>query len=220
MTKALLEKHVRALELRKQGWSYSAIKKELSVSKGSLSLWLNKYPLTHQQLDKLQFHNEHRIEAFRETMAKKKQKLFDNAVADQEKIIGELTEKELYLCGLALYWGEGGKTQYSSLTFANTDPRMVKFFLVWLKKAVHYPDDQIKIKLHLYKDMNIGDEIKYWREVTGFGDDHFTKPYIKEATLKGLTYKTRGHGTCNVIAGRLKFARPIFAGMEVLAGMY
>lgn len=220
MAKALLEKHVRALELRKLGWSYSAIKRELGISKSTASNWLNKYPLSREQLDKLQFHNEHRIESFRVTMAKKKQKLFDEAVVEQERIIGKLTEKELYLCGLALYWGEGGKTQYSSLTFANTDPRMIKFFLFWLKRAIHYPDDHIRIKMHLYKDMNIEDEMKYWEEITELGVDHFLKPYIKETTLKGLTYKTRGHGTCNVIATGLKYARPVFAGMEFLASKY
>jgi len=220
MAKALLEKHVRALELRKKGWSYSAIKTELDISKSTASNWLHKYPLSHEQLDKLQFHNEHRIEAFRTTMAKKKQELFDNAVRDQEITIGELTEKELYLCGLALYWGEGGKTLYSNLTFANTDPRMIKFFLIWLRQAIHYPDDHIKTKLHLYKDMNIEEETEYWVAITGLGLDHFSKPYIKKTTLKGLTYKTRGHGTCNVIASGLKYARPTFAGMEVLSSMY
>jgi hypothetical protein len=218
--KSLVEKHIRALELRKLGWSYSAIKNELGIAKSTASAWLNKYPLSHEQLDKLLFHNEHRIESFRATMAKKKQSLFDDAVLDQELVIGDLTEKELYLCGLTLYWGEGGKTQYSCLTFANTDPRMIKFFLTWLIRAIHYPEDHIKIKLHLYKDMNIEDETKYWKEITGFGDNHFSKPYIKETTLKGLTYKTRGHGTCNIVAGGLKFSRPVFAGMEVLAKKY
>ncbi|MFZ2199208.1 MAG: hypothetical protein WAV40_00225 [Microgenomates group bacterium] len=220
MTKALLEKHVQAQELRKRGWSYSAIKRELGIAKSTASAWLNKYPLSHAQLDKLQFHNEHRIEAFRATMARKKQKLFDLAVSEQEKVINELTEKELYLCGLALYWGEGGKTQYSNLTFANTDPRMIRFFLEWLRRAIRYPDDHIKIKLHLYKDMNIDTEIQYWSEVTGIRSEHFSKPYIKATTLRGLTYKTRGHGTCNVVACGLKFSRPVFAGMEVLSGKY
>lgn len=220
MAKALLEKHVRALELRKRGWSYSAIKRELGISKSTASNWLNKYPLSHEQLDKLQFHNEHRIESFRATMARKKQDLFDTAIRNQQNIIGDLTEKELYLCGLALYWGEGGKTQYSSLTFANTDPRMIRFFLEWLRRAICYPDNRIKIKLHLYKDMNIDQEINYWQDITRLSLEHFSRPYIKKTTLRGLTFKTRGHGTCNVVACGLKFARPVFAGMEVLAKKY
>lgn len=220
MARALLEKHVQAIELRKKGWSYSAIKKELGISKSTASAWLNKYPLSHEQLDKLQFHNEHRIEAFRTTMAKKKQKLTDEAIVSQEKIIGQLTEKELYLCGLALYWGEGGKTQYSSLTFANTDPRMIRFFLMWLRRSINYPDASIRVKLHLYKDMDIDREMGYWQGVTDLGADHFVKPYIKDTTLRGLTYKSIGHGTCNILAGGLRYSRPIFAGMEVLSRMY
>lgn len=220
MAKALLEKHIRALELRKRGWSYSAIKKELGIAKSTASAWLNKYPLTHEQLGKLQFHNEHRIEAFRATMAKKKQKLFDEEVVKQEKIIGNLTEKELYLCGLALYWGEGGKTRYSELTFSNTDARMIKFMLTWLKRCIHYPQERIRVHLHLYKDMEIETEIKYWMLVTGLDKRQFTKPYIKKTTLRGLTYKSRGHGTCNLIARGLQYARPVLAGMEVMAQFY
>lgn len=218
--KALTEKHIQALELRKKGWSYSAIKTKLGIAKSTASAWLNEYPLSHDQLAKLQFNNEHRIEAYRETMAKKKQALLNNSIAEQEQIIGNLTEQELYVAGLALYWGEGGKTRYSTLTFANTDPRMIKFFLTWLLKAMHYPFDRIRIKMQLYKDMSIVDEMRYWQRVTGLGADQFKRPYIKETTLRGLTYKNRGHGTCNIIASGLKFARPVFAGMELLARMY
>ncbi|MBP9669833.1 helix-turn-helix domain-containing protein [Candidatus Woesebacteria bacterium] len=218
--KALLEKHVRALELRKKGWSYSAIKKELGIAKSTASVWLNKYPLTHEQLDKLQFHSEHRIESFRATMAKKKQKLLDVAVTNQIKAIGKLTEKELYLCGLALYWGEGAKTRYTELGFSNTDPRMIRFYLQWLKVCVKFPIDLVKVRLHLYRDMDIKHETDYWMNTLGLKIYNFKKPYIKPTTLKGLTYKSRGHGTCNVIASGLKFSRPALAGMEVLASMY
>ncbi len=85
---------------------------------------------------------------------------------------------------------------------------------------MHYPEDHIRVKLHLYKDMCVSREIDYWQRVTDLDADHFVKPYIKETTLKGLTYKTRGHGTCNIIAGGLRYSRPVFAGMEVLSRMF
>ncbi|KKU44538.1 MAG: hypothetical protein UX63_C0033G0011 [Microgenomates group bacterium GW2011_GWB1_46_7] len=218
--KSLVQKHVRALELRKLGWSYSQIKKELGIAKSTASKWLNKYPLTYEQLDKLQFHNEKRIEHFRATMARKRQTIFDDAVDKQDILVGELTERELYFCGLALYWGEGGKTHYYELTFSNTDPRMIRFFLIWLKNAIKYPSHNIKIKLHLYQDMDIDDEVSYWSEITHVRKEYFEKPYIKATTMRGLTFKTWGHGTCNVIARGLKYARPVFAAMEVLARRY
>ena len=120
--KALLEKHLLAIKLRKLGWSYSAIKNELGIAKSTANAWLNSYPLSYKQL--------------------------------------------------------------------------------------------------VYKDMNIETEIKYWSGITKVDSGNFTKPYIKATTLKGLTYRNSGHGTCNVIARGLKFARPVFAGMEFLSRMY
>ena len=106
--KALLEKHARAIELRTQGWSYPAIKKELNVSKGSLSLWLHKYPLTEKQIRKLSpLSRERRIEHFRETFRKKRQVVLDQAYNIEKVKIGKLTQREIYLMGLMLYWGEG-----------------------------------------------------------------------------------------------------------------
>ena len=217
MVKVLVEKHVRAIELRKQGWSYSAIKNELKISKSTASMWLRHLPLSQKQLDALLFHNEHRIERFRTTMAKKKEIAFNLALRAQKGQIGTLTQREIYLCGLALYWSEGSKTTYSKLIFSNTDPRMIKFYLVWLKLGVVYPLERIRIKLHLYMDMCVEDETHYWMGVTGLRASQFVKPYIKTTTLRGITYKTRGHGTCNIIASGLQYARPALAGMEVLA---
>ena len=74
MSKALLEKHVRAIELRKMGWSYLAIKQELGVSKGSLSLWLHNYPLSEKQIRHLSATSRERaVEHFRETFRKKRE---------------------------------------------------------------------------------------------------------------------------------------------------
>lgn len=63
----------KALILRKQGMSYSQIKKILKVSKSTLSLWLRNYPLSKQRIRKLRDWNEQRIEKCRETKRKKKE---------------------------------------------------------------------------------------------------------------------------------------------------
>ena len=213
------KEHEEALRLRRLGWSYSAIKKKIEVSKSSLSLWLRDYPLTKEQIYKLQ-HNEVVAEKFRETMKKKREKAFSDALNIQNAEIGSLSKRELYLVGLALYWGEGGKTKYSELTFANTDPRMIKFYLKWLMSSLGFPKEKIRIRLHLYKDMIIDDEVRYWMNVTGLEKSHFVNPYIKDSYYSKLSRMSWGHGTCNVISGGVKYARPVFAGMEVLSRMY
>lgn len=69
------EERARALRLRRQGKSYSQIKKEIGVSKSTLSCWLRTYPLNKKQIEKLmklRATSEVRIERYRETMRKKK----------------------------------------------------------------------------------------------------------------------------------------------------
>ncbi|MEK7090172.1 MAG: helix-turn-helix domain-containing protein, partial [Patescibacteria group bacterium] len=61
----------RAISLRKQLKSYSQIKKILGVSKSSLSLWLQNYPLPKWRIRELRDNNEQRIEKFRLTMQAK-----------------------------------------------------------------------------------------------------------------------------------------------------
>ena len=63
----------KALLLRKQGMSYSQIKKILKVSKSTLSLWLRNYPLLKERIRELQ-KSEAVIEKIRNTKRKKKEK--------------------------------------------------------------------------------------------------------------------------------------------------
>ena len=48
------EEKQRALALRRQGWSYNDILKEVGVSKSTLSLWLRDVPLADEQIAALE----------------------------------------------------------------------------------------------------------------------------------------------------------------------
>jgi len=89
--------------LRKQGKSYSQIKKILKVSKSTLSLWLRNYPLSKQIIRELRDWNEQRIEKFRNTMRKKREERLKEVYKSQKKIISPLNKREFFLAGLFLY---------------------------------------------------------------------------------------------------------------------
>jgi hypothetical protein len=199
MAKALLEKHARAIELRTRGWSYPAIKKALNVSKGSLSLWLHKYPLTEKQIRKLSpLSRERRIEHFRETFRKKREGVLVEAYNIEQVRIGELNKREIYLMGLMLYWGEGMKATRGTISFANTNPAMIRMAKYWLISCMGIVEAKLRVKLHLYSDMNIEAEIQYWVKEIGIPRTQFKKPYIKESKYGNLTQKGFGHGTCDL----------------------
>ena len=137
MAAPLVEKHLRAIELRKEGKSYSQIKEELQVSKGSLSLWLRKYPLSGEQMQRLTNRpmRELQIERYRLTRQTNREKRLREIYDCESARILPLNERELLIAGLMLYWGEGGKTANGTVTLTNTNPKMIKLFLYWLTKA-------------------------------------------------------------------------------------
>src|SRR3989344_4126411 len=157
MTKVIAYR--KALEMRKLGKSYSQIKKELTLSKSTLSRWLQKYPLNKEQIDALRGKNPIRIERYRETMRKKRESRLHAYYEEEKKKWLPLTNRELFLAGLFLYWGEGSTASPHSISLNNTDPLVVKFALVWMTKVLGIPKTRIRVFLHLYSDMDANKEM-------------------------------------------------------------
>lgn len=211
----------KAINLRKQGMSYSQIKKILKVSKGTLSLWLRDYPLSKQRIRELRDWNEQRIEKCRETKRKKKEERLKNFYQQQKKFIFPLNKREFYLAGLFLYWGEGSKSAPTALSISNTDPSVIKFFIAWLIKSLKVPQEKLGVQLHLYNDMNIDKEIEYWSKTLKIPIKQFTRPYIKKTSSKRINHKgSFGHGTCNARIGGARLAERAHMSIKAIADKY
>ena len=220
MAKALIQKRLQAIQLRKEGKSYSQINKEVKVSKSSLSLWLKRYPLSEVRLRELRDFNEQRIERFRNTMQAKRETRLEKAYQEEQNYLLPLTKKELYIAGLLLYWGEGAKTTPYVASLSNTNPEVVKFFLFWLSSVLHVPENKIIVRLHLYVDMDKKNETNFWSIQLGLPLNQFKPPYVKKTTLRGLTYKGFGHGTCNLIVYGREYIEKIMMGIKVISDKY
>ena len=195
---AKIKQKQQALNLRKQGMSYSQIKNKLKVSKSSLSLWLRKYPLSAQRITELRGRNPARIERFRNTMLNKREKSFDEVFRKVKNEIGELSDRDILIGGIFLYWGEGAKSSDYETSLSNTDPDALKFFIRWLS-LFGVSKTALRVTLHLYQDMDKERELTYWSKELNLPEACFRKPYIKNSNLVDLSYKNGfGHGTCNV----------------------
>src|SRR5687768_13501487 len=125
-----------AVELRLQGRSYREIASVVPVSKSTLSLWLRDVPLTdahRASLDARRVHGARsRADAVRAGRVRRVELLQAEAAAE----IGPLTDRELFLLGVAAYWCEGTKTKpwrpAQGLAFINSDPGLIVLFLRWL----------------------------------------------------------------------------------------
>src|SRR3989344_1983843 len=97
------------VKLRKKGFSYSEIKKLIPVSKSSLSLWLRNISLSRAQIKRLRAKGDVARQlgsnALKAERIKRTKSITNEAISE----VGELSSRELWLIGTALYWAEGTK---------------------------------------------------------------------------------------------------------------
>ena len=175
-----------AVNLRKQGLSYSEILKQIPVAKSTLSLWLRSVGMSVAQRQRL---TEKKLASARRGSKKRKDEritLTNKIISRAEKEIGKLTKRELWLIGVTLYWGEGRKEKESHpgapVQFSNSDPRMVKIFLRWLLEIVKVSREKIYLDIYIHerhKD-RISKVIDYWARITDFSISEIKHVYFKK----------------------------------------
>ena len=211
----------KAIALRKKEMSYSQIKETLGISKGTLSGWLKNYPLSKERIDALRGKNEKRIERYRETRKKTKEERLNKFYLEEKEKIFPLTERDFFIAGLFLYWGEGAKTLSKEVSVSNTDPSIINFFLDWAYRYLKVSKGKICVTLHLYNDMDIKKEISFWSEKIDIPKNQFSKPYIKKTYFSSITYKRGfGHGTCNARINDARLSEKVLMGIKSISDKY
>ncbi|MEU0217966.1 hypothetical protein ABZ281_23930 [Streptomyces sp. NPDC006265] len=158
----------RARELRLQGWTYDQIQVELGCSKSSISLWVRDLPKP-----------ERRDPTEQAKLAARRRWEHELAVRDEERqqtkeaaeqAIGELSNRELFLAGVVLYWAEGAKDKAHSrqrrenLQFINSDPNVIGFFLRWLdSQGVHR--DRLRFRVYIHESADVTEAESYWAKL-------------------------------------------------------
>jgi len=210
----------KALALRKREMSYSQIKSILGISKSTLSDWLKNYPLSPERIKELS-KNERVIERCRETKRKKKEARLNEFYLEEKKKIFPLSERDLFIAGLFLYWGEGSKRLSNAVAVSNTDPSVINFFIDWVLNYLNVPREKIHVCLHLYNDMDIGKEKKYWSKILKLPPNQFSKPYIKASSSIRINQKGGfGHGTCNARVNDARLSEKVLMGIKAVSNQY
>lgn len=210
-----------AIELRKLGKSYREIRSVLGVSKSTLSYWLRPFPLSMERLREVRDWNRKRIENYIATRRKKKEELLHQIYSEQEKVILPLSDRELFLGGLFLYWGEGAKSMRGEISISNTNPGIIKAFIQWAQQILKVDRGRIIVKLQLYSDMNPQKEMGIWAKELDIPLSQFRSPYFKTSKFNSLTYRRGfGHGTCNVFVRDATLAKKVFMALKVFENYF
>ena len=197
----------RAIELRlKHKLGYGAIAKQVKVSKSTLSRWLEDLPLSAERVLELRraawSRGEAKREQFRQTMRAKRDKREEAIYITQKKKFAKISEQSLFIAGLMLYVAEGDKKSKADIAFTNTDPILILFFVHWAIRFLGFPRKKFRIQLHLYENMDVRAEERFWIHQLGLSEKQLWKSQVSALRPKSFSYRdTSRHGTCKLYVG-------------------
>jgi transposase len=172
----------RARELRQQGWTYNQIQAELGCSKSSVSLWVRDLPSPERRQPPDMAPARRGTKKAAEQRAAQGEQLASKAYAD----IGGLTQRELFLVGVGLYWSEGAKAKPGShrrVIFVNSDPNMINLFLRWLD-LIGVKPEHLRFSVNIHESADIPGAESYWADQVGIRVEDLLKTSLKRHNPK------------------------------------
>ncbi|XOB40352.1 MAG: helix-turn-helix domain-containing protein [Candidatus Nealsonbacteria bacterium] len=176
-----LKLKLKAKELRKKGLSVKTIQKRLGVSRSSVSLWVRDIQLTRKQLERLYLNKK--TGALRGSIiaamnaTKRRRELTRKLIAQGKKEIGNISKRDRFIAGIALYLGEGSKTD-GDVSFSNSNPEAMKFMVSWFRAFCKAPEKRLRGSLYIHSNLDEKKSKRFWSEITEIPLSQFTKSYI------------------------------------------
>lgn len=160
--------------LRKRGYSIPEISRALQVSKSTAFRYVQGVAISSRYYPRwLERRNASRMMSERN---------WDFAARKARRSVRTVTEKELKLIGAFLYWAEGSKNDFG---FSNTDPAMVRMFSHILRSVFSVREEDLKVSLRIYEDLDRGRCLRFWSQVTGIRLTRRTSIDVLRGNKKG-----------------------------------
>ncbi|MHA5051971.1 hypothetical protein [Streptomyces sp. SD15] len=181
----------RARELRLQGWTYDRIQVELGCSKSSISLWVRDLPkpeprYTPEEQQALMNEGLAHLRAAQD----RDREATKQAAATE---IGQLSDRELFIAGVALYWAEGSKSKpyarRERVVFVNSDPGVIRTYLAWLT-LLGVTSERLRYTVLIHESADVDAAQRYWADLASVDASIFQKPTLKKHNPKTVRKNT------------------------------
>ncbi|MCX6793717.1 MAG: hypothetical protein NTY06_01285 [Candidatus Gottesmanbacteria bacterium] len=221
MAKPLLRKKARLL--RKNGFGVKTIAYKLQVSSSTVSQWCKDIELTPIQIATLEKRQHDpfygRRLAYAKAQQKKRQDKTLNLLHQGVKDVGKLSKRELFISGISLYWAEGFKKD-NQVGFANSDPTMTQYFILWLEQCCGVNKSALKLRVGVNESYR--DKIQviesFWSKTLNIPNNQFQKPFFQRVQWKKqYDHPENYHGVLRIrVAKSTDFLRKIHGWIEGL----
>ena len=100
-------------------------------------------------------------------------------------MIGSFSERDMFMAGLGLYWGEGYKDSNGELGFTNSNPDMIIFYIKWLSLFGVRKDDLIfRLTINKFFEKYKKEIENFWVQLLLVSEDQFSKTTIIQSILQ------------------------------------
>lgn len=188
----------KAIQLRKQGYSYGQLIHELHVPKSTLSEWVTPYKRTGFSTPEDRANWARLIQPLGVAGIKLKRQTklddIDHRIHTEfSGIYFDLSHKKALLA--MLYWSEGNKGRHDCFTIANTDPQLLQTCVTILRQCFQIDETKFRLRLHLHSYHNETDQIDYWSNLLSIPLNQFQKTYWKPRNTN-KHFRENSHGIC------------------------
>lgn len=161
-----LKEKEKAIELRKNGFSYSEILREVSVAKSTLSFWLKNIGLSSTQKQRLTDKKLAAMKRGSEKVHRLRMERWNKIKTQASSEINKLSKEERWLLGIALYWAEGSKEKENGhstgIKFSNSDMSMILIFRSWLREFFEISEENMKYELYIHERADWKSAQNFW----------------------------------------------------------
>lgn len=191
-----LQQKILAQNLRRKGLSYKEILQHVSVSKDTLSRWCKDIQLTEEQKERLlqnkQFGQKKGSLVAAENKRKKRISTTLAIHHQAKKEVGQLSDRDKFLLGVALYAGEGYKMD-GKVGFTNADPKIIAFMVNWFLRFGEISEGKIRGAIWLHEGLNEEQAKDFWSQLTGIPLQQFHKTYIAKNKMDSKKIRKNLH---------------------------
>lgn len=153
--------------------SVSQISAVKNCSENKINYWLKKYKIRKRNISEAVYIRKN---PNGDPFHIKKDKNIENAL--------------LHGIGLGLYWGEGTKSNKTSIRVGNTDPDLIIKFIEFLRKCYQIDKNKLKYSLQIFNDMPKKKTVEFWCNKLKIKPFQLGKPVITPARSIG-TYRNK-----------------------------
>ena len=198
---------MQARKLRQEGKSYSAIKRELHISKSTLSEWFSQEKWSQKVItilnNRYRQKNTTRLIRLNKRKPLLKQARYAEYRNEANVEYRKIRKNRLFIAGISLYWGEGEKAANGRVSVINTDASLLQVVVRFYRKILKVPEEKLRGAIFVYSDINIDGALKYWSKKIKISSEQFVKTQILPSRSK-ITKKKIEHGICSVYFSNTK----------------